>query len=102
MNDFESVFTRIDYNQIGLTSNNTLKVIDFKSNILACVGDYTGSLHCFLIKSSDFSTAETLFKTLPNVNSKINCVEIVEADTKSPKFLVSFGSSTIRGFNRKG
>lgn len=98
---FDDVFNRIDYNQIGLTSANTLKAIDFNSNVLVCVGDYTGSVDCFLIKTSDQST-DTLFKTLPNANSKISCVEIVTADTKSPKFLVSFGSSIIRGYNKKG
>lgn len=100
--NFESVYSRIDYNQIGLTSVDTLKAIDFNSNVLVCVGDHTGSVDCFLIKSSDLSAPETLFKTLPNANSKINCVEIIAADTRSPRFLISFGSSVIRGFNKKG
>lgn len=81
---------------------DTLKAIDFNSNVLVCVGDYTGSVDCFLIRSHDPSTPETLFKTLPNANSKINCVEIIAANTRSPRFLVSFGSSVIRGFNKKG
>ena len=102
MNSFENVFSRIDYNQIGLTSVNTLKAIDFNSNVLCCVGDHTGSVDCFVIKNNDLSTPETLFKTLPNANSKISCVEIVGSEAKSPKFIITFGSSVMRGFNKRG
>lgn len=98
---------RIDYLQVGLTSVNTLKVINIASidnqlTELAVIGDHTGSIHCFSIKT-DSSNVNTIFKTLPAPNAKINSVQIIKSTTSSsPKILVSFGSSIIRGYTYKG
>lgn len=63
-----TLFTRIDYIQVGLTSKNSLKLIRKISPQIfeIAIGDYSGSLHYFLININT-NQAETIFKTLPGI-----------------------------------
>lgn len=113
----QSLFSRVDYLQVGLTSKNSFKLIR-KSNesIDVAIGDHSGSLQLFTLQS-DSNQVETIFKTLPGKlnlvaivdfeffsigpNAKINCIEVFSSQN-SAKILTAYGSSTIKGFNRKG
>lgn len=99
---------RVDYLQVGLTSPNTLKVLspgssDNHMTIVAVVGDHSGSLCCFSLRH-DSTNVSTIFKTLPGPNAKITSVQVVRGSSSSasPKILVAFGSSVIRGYTAKG
>ena len=97
---------RVDYLQVGLTSQNTLKSIDLGpvDKLIAAgavIGDHTGSVHCFAVKH-DSAQVETIFKTLPGPNAKISCVQVVGGISGTSKILVAFGFSIIKGFSRKG
>ncbi|CAG2114680.1 unnamed protein product, partial [Medioppia subpectinata] len=100
---------RIDYTQVGLTSKNSFKLIKQgvvgadNGTIAAVVGDHSGSVHCFTLRP-DSSNIDTVFKTLPGPNAKISCIEVINSSNSggSPKILVAFGSSVIRGYNKKG
>ncbi|CAG2166581.1 unnamed protein product [Oppiella nova] len=100
---------RIDYTQVGLTSKNSFKLIKQgiaspdNGTIAAVVGDHSGSVHCFTLRP-DSTNIDTIFKTLPGPNAKISCIEVINSSNSggSPKILVAFGSSVIRGYNKKG
>jgi PREDICTED: bardet-biedl syndrome 7 protein-like len=96
---------RVDYLQVGLTFKNTLKLVNLKSSdkitLSAVIGDHNGSVQCFNIKSESVNV-ETLFKTSPNANSKVTSLQVVLNDTGSPKIIVAFAPSSIKGFNLKG
>ena len=76
----EQKLNRIDYLQTGLTSKNSLKV--FKSSLIddrtitAVIGDHSGSIHCFSIKT-DSNNVNTIFKTLPGLRQIVNQLLIV-------------------------
>ncbi|RWS26652.1 hypothetical protein B4U80_03066 [Leptotrombidium deliense] len=102
----DSKLNRLDFMQVGLTSKNALSVLDpgyaeDSGEITAVVGDHSGSVHCFQIRENSMET-ETVFKTLPGPNAKISCIQVVGNVSGSPKIMVAFGSSVIRGLTRKG
>nr|XP_046908683.1 Bardet-Biedl syndrome 7 protein-like [Dermatophagoides farinae] len=100
-----SSFTRFDYIQVGLTSRNAMKLIRKLSPHLfeVAIGDHSGSLHYFSI-NMDKNQADTIFKTLPGPNAKINCIDAYSGlkQNGSTKILIVCGPSMIKGFNKKG
>lgn len=104
----ETKLHRVDYLQVGLTNKNTLRIIDSVTYengqivaVTAVVGDQSGSLHCFGIRS-DSSHVETIHQTPPEANSMVNCLEIVGGTTGSSKVLAAMGALNIKGYTRKG
>lgn len=97
-------FSRLDYIQVGLTSKNTFrslhKAVGQETADLV-IGDHAGSVHSFSVRS-DSNQIETIFRTLPGPNSKINCVEVLNENSNSYRILVATGPSTIKGYNKKG
>ena len=104
-NPLLSSFTRFDYIQVGLTSRNAMKLIRKLSPQLfeIAIGDHSGSLHYFSI-NMDKNQANTIFKTLPGPNAKINCIDTYSGHKQlgSTKILIVYGPSMIKGFNKKG
>ncbi|XP_015791083.1 Bardet-Biedl syndrome 7 protein-like [Tetranychus urticae] len=98
---------RIDYLQVGLTSQNTLKALspgssDNHLTVIAVIGDHSGSIHCFSLRPEPSTLVNTIFRTLPNPNGKVNCLQVARDVIGSPKILIAFGSSMIRGYTGKG
>lgn len=89
---------------MGLTSKNTFRSLhkaDGQEPADIVIGDHAGSVHSFSLRT-DSNQIETIFKTLPGPNSKINCVEVLNENTNAYRILVATGPSTIKGYNKKG
>ena len=99
--------SRIDYCQVGLTGKNTLRVLDSALNennalamVTAVIGDQSGLLHCFNLRS-DSGSIDTIHQTYPMGNTKINCLEVI-GSSGSPKVVVAINTLSLRGITRRG
>ncbi|XP_051915384.1 Bardet-Biedl syndrome 7 protein isoform X1 [Hippocampus zosterae] len=91
---------RVDYIQVGVTSQKTLKLLPAlgkKATQKVAVADNDGILTCFGMKKGE---AVPVFKTLPG--QKISRMDLGgAAGTPQEKIFVSSGSQ-VRGFTKKG
>ncbi|XP_063046463.1 Bardet-Biedl syndrome 7 protein [Engraulis encrasicolus] len=90
----------VDYIQVGVTSQKTMKLLPAvgrKATQKVAVADHDGILTCFGMKKGE---AVPVFKTLPG--QKISRLELGGAQgTPQEKIFVSCGSE-VRGFTKKG
>nr|XP_020637125.1 Bardet-Biedl syndrome 7 protein isoform X1 [Pogona vitticeps] len=91
---------RVDYLQVGVTSQKTMKLLPTsgrKATQKVVIGDHDGVITCFGIKKGE---AVPIFKTLPG--EKIARLELGGAlNTLQEKIFVAAGSE-VRGFTKKG
>lgn len=96
----ELQLNRVDYLQVGVTSQKTMKLLPAsgrRATQKVVVGDQDGVVTCFGIKKSE---AVPVFKTLPG--QKISRLELGGAlGTVQEKIFVSSGSE-VRGFTKRG
>ena len=96
--------SRVDYLQVGVTSNKSMKVLPASSTTSnkstvqkVVVGDFDGVVTCFGLKKH---TPQVLFKTLPS--TKITRLVLGGSDSPAnEKIFVAVGSE-IKGFSKKG
>ncbi|XP_054846503.1 Bardet-Biedl syndrome 7 protein isoform X1 [Eublepharis macularius] len=92
--------TRVDYLQVGVTSQKTMKLLPAsgrKATQKVVIGDQDGVVTCFGIKKGE---SVPVFKTLPG--EKIARLELGGAlNTLQEKIFVASGSE-VRGFTKKG
>ncbi|XP_032873072.1 Bardet-Biedl syndrome 7 protein isoform X1 [Amblyraja radiata] len=91
---------RVDYLQVGVTSQKTMKLLPASGRRITqkvVIGDQDGVVTCFGIKKGE---AVPVFKTLPG--QKISRLELGGAvGTSQEKIFISVGSE-VRGFTKKG
>ncbi|XP_006007349.1 Bardet-Biedl syndrome 7 protein [Latimeria chalumnae] len=91
---------RVDYLQVGVTSQKTMKLLPAsgrRATQKVAIADHDGVLTCFGIKRGE---AVPVFKTLPGL--KISRVELGGAlGTLQEKIFVATGSE-VKGFTKKG
>lgn len=96
----ELQLNRVDYLQVGVTSQKTMRLLPAsgrRATQKVVVGDQDGVVTCFGIKKSE---AVPVFKTLPG--QKISRLELGGAlGTVQEKIFVSSGSE-VRGFTKRG
>ncbi|XP_032079429.1 Bardet-Biedl syndrome 7 protein isoform X1 [Thamnophis elegans] len=96
----ELSLNRMDYLQVGVTSQKTMKLLPAsgrKATQKVVTGDHDGVITCFGIKKGE---AIPVFKTLPG--EKIARLELGGAlNTLQEKIFVAAGSE-VRGFTKKG
>ncbi|XP_067386290.1 Bardet-Biedl syndrome 7 protein homolog, partial [Emydura macquarii macquarii] len=91
---------RVDYLQVGVTSQKTMKLLPAsgrRATQKVVIGDHDGVITCFGIKKGE---AVPVFKTLPG--QRITRLELGGAlNTPQEKIFVATGSE-VRGFTKRG
>lgn len=91
---------RVDYTQVGVTSQKTMRLLPAQSNKATqkvAIADHDGILTCFGMKKGE---AVPVFKTLPG--TKVARMDLGGAvGTPQEKIFVCSGSQ-VRGFTKKG
>ncbi|XP_072898957.1 Bardet-Biedl syndrome 7 protein isoform X3 [Hemitrygon akajei] len=93
-------FNRVDYLQVGVTSQKSMRLLPAsgrRTTQKVVIGDQDGVVTCFGIKKGE---AVPVFKTLPG--QKVSRLELGGAvGTPQEKIFISAGSE-VRGFTKKG
>lgn len=91
---------RVDYTQVGVTSQKTMRLLPTQSGKAiqkVAIGDHDGILTCFGMKKGE---AVPVFKTLPG--PKVARMDLGGAVGSPQEKIFVCSGSQVRGFNKKG
>jgi hypothetical protein len=98
---------RVEYAQVGLCSNGCLQALQVSASgqLFVVVGEQSGSLSGFLVRSNELNKATSVFRTLAVGQSAVSSVQLIVPDAasgSSVKVLAAYENAFVRSFNRRG